>query len=37
MFKKAVEARFRLPEKALVDAFYSMTIAEGQDMGFLIL
>ena len=28
-FKRAVEARFGLPKKALVDAFYHMTITEG--------
>lgn len=35
--KKAVESRFGLPHKALVDAFYNMRIAEGQELGSFIL
>ena len=35
--KKAVESRFGLPRKALVDAFYNMRIAEGQELGSFIL
>ena len=35
--KKAVESRFGLSHKALVDAFYNMHIAEGQELGPFIL
>ena len=35
--KKTVEARFGLPRKALIDAFYNMRIAEGQELGSFIL
>ena len=35
--KKAVESRFGLPRKALVDAFYNIHIAEGQELGSFIL
>ena len=35
--KKIVEARFGLPRKALIDAFYNMRIAEGQELGSFIL
>ena len=35
--KKAVESRFGLPRKALVDAFYNMRIAERQELGSFIL
>ena len=35
--KKAVESQFGLPRKALVDAFYNMRIAEGQELGSFIL
>ena len=35
--KKAVESRFGLPHKALVDAFYNMHIAEGQELSSFIL
>ena len=35
--KRAVELRFGLQCKALMDAFYNMRIAEGQDLGLFIL
>ena len=35
--KKTVEAWFGLPRKALIDAFYNMRIAEGQELGSFIL
>ena len=35
--KKAVDLRFGLPRKALVDAFYNMRIAKGQELRSFIL
>lgn len=32
-----MEARFGLPRKALIDAFYNMRIAQGQELGSFIL
>ena len=37
ILKKAVELRFGLPHKALVNAFYNMRIVEGQELGSFIL